>query len=88
MARKTPKKVCQVCGQPVTGNNRNCGIHSYVSERMTLLAQDIWRMESSVDADMIASLAEKHQCSTSTVRNHFKRQGYVAKRKWNQKGVR
>lgn len=80
--------ICQVCGQPAVAGRKNCGIHSYVSERMTPLAQEIWRLESSVSAEVIKEMAARHQCSTSTVRNHMRRQGYISNRKWTQKGVR
>lgn len=80
--------ICQVCGQPAVEGRKNCGIHSYVSERMTSLAQEIWKLDSSVSAEVIKEMAARHKCSTSTVRNHMKRQGYVSNRKWNQKGVR
>lgn len=80
--------ICQVCGQPAVVGRKNCGIHSYVSERMTPLAQEIWRLDASVSAEVIKEMAARHQCSTSTVRNHMRRQGYVSNRKWSQKGVR
>lgn len=79
---------CQVCGQPVVEGRKNCGIHSYVSERMSSLAQEIWRLESNVSADVIKDMAARHKCSTTTVRNHMRRQGYVSNRKWIQKGTR
>lgn len=79
---------CQVCGQPVVPGRKNCGIHSYVSERMAPLAQEIWRLDASVSADVIKDMAIRYKCSTSTVRNHMRRQGYISNRKWTQKGVR
>lgn len=73
---------CQVCGARIKDNVKNCDAHSYVSERMALLAQEINKLESSVSPEIINKLAAKHGCHPMTVRNHMKRQGFNPKRTW------
>lgn len=73
---------CQVCGKPIYERSLNCWEHAYVRESMVLLAQDIWNLESSVGPEMIKTLAARHNCAESTVRNHLKRQGFRPLRGW------
>lgn len=82
MSKNKRFNTCQVCGARIKDTVKNCDAHSYVSERMALLAQEINKLESSVSPEIINQLAAKHMCHPMTVRNHMKRQGFSPKRTW------